>query len=43
MVFRGRTFDGKRLIENAEFEVNKETGLIEYIKETKEFHLNFEW
>ena len=35
MVFRGRTFDGKRLIENAEFEVNKETGLIEYIEETR--------
>ena len=35
MVFMGRTFDGKRLIENAEFEVNKETGLIEYIEETR--------
>ena len=35
MVFRGRTFDGKRLIENAEFEINKETGLIEYVEETR--------
>ena len=35
MVFRGQTFDGRRLIENVEFEVNKETGLIEYIEETK--------
>jgi imidazolonepropionase-like amidohydrolase len=34
MVFRGRAFDGKRLIENAEFEVNSETGKIEYFEET---------
>ncbi|MCL5874363.1 MAG: amidohydrolase family protein [Candidatus Thermoplasmatota archaeon] len=33
MIFRGRTFDGKRLIENAEFEVNEKTGLIEYAEE----------
>lgn len=34
MLFRGRTFDGKRLIENAEFGINSETGLIESLEET---------
>jgi imidazolonepropionase-like amidohydrolase len=34
MIFRGRVFDGKRLFESAEFEVNNETGTIEYFEET---------
>ncbi|MDA8054061.1 MAG: amidohydrolase family protein [Thermoplasmatales archaeon] len=35
MIFRGRTFDGKKLIENAEFKVSEETGIIEYVEETR--------
>ncbi len=33
MIFRGRTFDGKRLIENAQFGVDEGNGIIEYIEE----------
>ena len=35
MIFRGRTFDGTRLMENAEFKVSDETGLIEYLEESR--------
>ena len=35
MILRGRTFDGTRLMENAEFKVSDETGLIEYLEESR--------
>lgn len=35
MIFKGRTFDGSRLIENAEFEIDLEKGAVEYIDEVE--------
>lgn len=34
MIFKGRTFDGVRLIENSEFGVDTEKGVIEYLDQT---------